>query len=118
VSRGIEFYGGSDWWILPGEVAQYCLNEFNTNKKIRQCLKFSFIPAEMFFQTVIGNSKYQHSITNNNYRFIPWSSNNEGRPDAITNDHKRAIEESGCLFARKFDLDSQPEIFTYFERKF
>ena len=117
-SRGIEFYGGSDWWILPGEVAQYCLNEFKTNKKLRKCFKFSFIPSEMFFQTVIGNSKYQDSVTNNNYRFIPWSSDNKGHPNVITNEHKKAIEESGSLFARKFDLDNHPEIFSYFEKKF
>jgi hypothetical protein len=117
-SRGIEFYGGSDWWILPGEVARYCLNEFCMNKKLSKCFKFSFIPSEMFFQTVIGNSKYQNSVTNNNYRFIPWSSDNQGHPNVITNEHKKAIEESGALFARKFDLDNHPEIYSYFESKF
>ncbi len=117
-SRGIEFYGGSDWWMLPGEVARYCLNEFHKNRKLRKCFEFSFIPTEMFFQTVIGNSKYQNSVTNNNYRFISWSSDNKGHPNVITNEHKKVIEESGCLFARKFDLDSHPEIYNYFENKF
>jgi hypothetical protein len=118
VSRDFEFYGGSDWWILPGKVAQYCLNEFKTNNRLRQCFKFSFIPSEMFFQTVIGNSKHKNSVTNNNFRFIPWSSDNKGHPNVITNEHKKAIEESGCLFARKFDLDNHPEIFAYFEGQF
>jgi len=117
-SRDIEFYGGSDWWILPGEVAKYCLNEFKINKKLRQCFKFSFIPSEMFFQTVIGNSKYQNSVANNNYRYIAWSSDNKGHPNIITNEHKKEIEESGCLCARKFDMDSHPDIFSYFEKKF
>lgn len=117
-TRGIEFYGGSDWWMLPGEVADYCLNEFHTNRKLRKSFEFSFIPSEMFFQTVIGNSKYRQSVTNNNHRFIPWSSDNKGHPDVITNEHKKAIEESGCLFARKFDLDSDPDIFSYFEKNF
>lgn len=117
-SRGIEFYGGSDWWMLPYEVAHWCLNEFNNNKRLRKCFEFSFIPSEMFFQTVIGNSKYHNSVTNNNYRFIPWSSDNKGHPDVITNEHKKAIEESDCLFARKFDLESHPDIFCFFEEKF
>ena len=118
VSKDIDFYWGSDWWMLPGEVATYCLNEFKTNKKLRQCFKFSFIPSEMFFQTVIGNSKYQDSVTNNNYRFIPWSPGHGGHPDVITNEHKKAIEESGCLFARKFDMDSHPDVFSCFEKNF
>ncbi len=117
-SRGFKFYGGSDWWMLPGEVARYCLHEFKTNKKLRNCFKRSFIPSEMFFQTVIENSRYQKTIINNNYRFIVWSPGNKGHPNIITPQDKVAIDESGCLFARKFDLVKHPEIFFYFENKF
>jgi hypothetical protein len=117
-SRGIDFYGGSDWWILPGAVAKYCLAEFKTNKKLRQCFKYSFIPSEMFFQTVIGNSRYCDTVTNDNKRFISWAVDSMGHPNVITNAQRKAIADSGCLFARKFDLAAYPEIFNYYEAKF
>jgi hypothetical protein len=118
VTKGIEFYGGSDWWILPGKVAKLCLDEFQKNKKIRKCFRYSFIPTEMFFHTIIGNSQFQETVVNNNYRYISWTYNIHGHPNTIKNEDKSAIETSGCLFARKFDLDEYPEIFEYFEKKF
>jgi len=117
-AKGLEFYGGSDWWMLPGEIAGHCLEQFQSSNKIRDCFKYSFIPTEMFFHTVIGNSPYRNSVTNHNYRFIPWSPGHQGHPDNITIRHKNDIKNSGCLFARKFDLEIDPEIFTYFENKF
>lgn len=117
-SVDIDFYGGSDWWMLPGEVASYCLDQHRSNKKLKTCFKYSFIPSEMFFQTVIGGTKYQENVANNNYRFISWKQQDSGRPDTIENLHKTVIEKSGCLFARKFDLDLYPDVFAYFEDKF
>jgi hypothetical protein len=41
-----------------------------------------------------------------------------GHPNVITNAQRKAIADSGCLFARKFDLAAYPEIFNYYEAKF
>lgn len=116
-SRGIEFYGGSDWWMLPGEIAEYCLNEFETNKKIRKCFKYSFIPSEMYFQTVINNSLYSDTITNDSKRYTHWESNS-GHPELLTTKYKDTLIESKCLFARKFDLDKSPELVHFFVNNF
>lgn len=118
VSKGIEFYGGSDWWILPGEVAEYCLNEFQTNNKLTKCFKYSFIPTEMYFQTVINNSKYVNTITNDSKRYIIWSDTTTGHPDLLTLEDQSLLINSNCLFARKFDLEKNPEIFNYFINNF
>lgn len=117
-SKEIDFYGGSDWWILPGEVANFCLSEFNKNKNLRTCFKYSFIPTEMFFQTVISNSIFQNSITNNNMRYITWQKANTGHPDVLTISDKELMLKSECLFARKFDINKELEIFNFFEKNF
>jgi len=117
-SRGMDFYGGSDWWMLPGNVAEYCLKVFDQNRKIRKCFRYSFIPTEMFFQTVIGNSGFRETTTGNNHRFIPWGDDNTGHPGVVQKQHRDKIEAGDYLFARKFELQSDPELFEYFENKF
>lgn len=118
VSRKWKFFGGSDWWMLPGSVAEFCASKFNSDKKLRTCFRYSFIPTEMFFQTVIQSSEYYPSIAENTYRYINWSANNSGHPDLISMEMIKDISDSNSLFARKFDLDSRPEVFEYFERIF
>lgn len=105
-SRSRVFYGGSDWWMLPGEVASFCVDQFDLDERLRACMKYSFIPTEMFFQTVIMNSRFRESVCGQTLRYIPWSNPEMGHPDNINFDHVDAIAESGALFARKFDLET------------
>jgi hypothetical protein len=106
-AKGLDFYGGSDWWMLPGEVASLCLSEFKSNKKLVSCFRHSFIPSEMFFQTVINNSKFQATIVNNNKRYILWREGS-GHPECLTRDEIDHALKSDCFFARKLDIDLDP----------
>lgn len=117
-SRNIKFYGGSDWWILPGEVALYCAERLDTDHKLRQCFKYSFIPTEMYFHTAIMASKFADTVLNNNYRFISWSGDNSGRPSPIDSTMIAEIISKDVLFARKFDIEIYPEAFMFFEQRF
>ena len=117
-SRSRVFYGGSDWWMLPGEVASFCVDQFDLDERLRACMKYSFIPTEMFFQTVIMNSRFRESVCDQTLRYIPWSTPEIGRPDIIDFDHVDAIAESGALFARKFDIDENAEAVHHYQRLF
>ena len=109
-AKGLDFYGGSDWWMLPGEVAGLCLSEFKSNKKLVSCFRHSFIPSEMFFQTVINNSKFQATIVNNNKRYILWREGS-GHPECLTRGEIDHALKGDCFFARKLDIDLDPVLF-------
>lgn len=117
-AKGIKFWGGSDWWILPGYVAEFCAVTLAINEKYRKCFKYSFIPTEMAFQTIIMNSEFSSTVVNNNYRLVIWPKDGTGHPKILTKDHINEIRDSGCLFGRKFDMDVCEESFSFFEKAF
>lgn len=109
-AKNIDYYGGSDWWMLPHAVAEYCVHEFDNNKKLVSSFRHSFIPSEMFFQTVISNSNFKCTVVNSNKRYIVWREGS-GHPENITSDDMSRMLNSDCYFARKFDMDADPLLF-------
>ena len=68
-----DFYYGSAWFSITGDCMKFILSYIENNKKYIEFFKNSIYPDEMFFQTIIMNSKYSKSIVNNNLRYIDWS---------------------------------------------
>lgn len=77
-----SFLGGSDWWMIPSDIAEYCYYKSIIDKKLMKCFKYSFIPVEMFFQTVICNSPFRTRLVDDNYRYTRWKSG-MGKPEII-----------------------------------
>lgn len=112
-------YGGSTWWALSRDAAEYVVAFSNENKRLVEFLRNSVCPDEMFFQTIIGNSHFANNVSAN-ITYADWS---DGRSNpAILKAHtikslikdgrqiKDLYGEHNILFARKFTDSSHKEL--------
>lgn len=99
---GYIAYGGSQWWTITGECANYILNFVKIHAKFVDFFKFGNCPDEIFFQSIIMNSRYRDKVSNDNLRHIVWK---EGKvnPEILTQNDFQVLMSSNKLFARKFD---------------
>lgn len=103
-------YGGWQWWIIDMYALNYILKFLNENPKYLRYHKYTFVPDEVFFQTILLNSKDKKllaSITNDDMRFIQWKK--KSHPETLDKSYLQNLMESEHLFARKFDtgIDSK-----------
>jgi len=104
----LDLFGGSAYWCLTRDCVEY-INDFaRQNRKFVDFFKYSLIPDEILFQTILLNSPLKDRMINDNLRYILWSSSshpyNLGREDASR------FVNSDKLFARKFDTTVDSEV--------
>lgn len=131
----LEPYVGSMWWSLTREACRYILDFVKTHRAICGYYENTFVPDEMFFHTILGNSIFKTRI-HKSLMYVDWSGQAEhswsrqardiflergshisGHPDSISEKHVSFFEKdekviiddlygSGeMLFARKFSDD-------------
>ena len=96
---------GSQWVSLTGNFVEYLLTQ---EAIIEKAFRLSFVPDEMFVQTVLVNSPYKENIYDTshynksvqNMRYIDWE---RGKPYVFTFSDLDELLNSSCMFARKFD---------------
>lgn len=98
-----KLYGGSQWWTITANCAKYVMETLAGDLTTFNYFKFSFIPDETLFQTIILNSPYFADVDNNNLRLIDWKSG-PSYPKILTFGDELRLKESKSLFARKFDM--------------
>jgi len=104
-----DFYFGSQWWVLTYEAVEYIYNMLESKPEVLYFFENSLIPDEMFFQTILMNSKFNRTIKNN-LTYIKW----EGGPHPKTFTSKDIDELAECkdfLLVRKLDYDIDKKIF-------
>ena len=115
---GFLLYGGSTWWAMSSDCIKYVVNFIDHNPKFVNFYKNTFIPEEMFFQTIIGNSKFKKSIRKS-FTYADWPNKNSSHPASIKRKHvdffykqvmKPLDNENIFLFARKFNDNSDQEV--------
>ncbi len=94
--------GRSQWFTLPMECVEYILNYINENSKVVDFFKYTWAPDELFFSTILFNSKYKETIVSNNLRYIDWATGTPS-PKVLTIADAESLKNSKCLFARKFN---------------
>lgn len=114
----IKIKYGSQWISITNDLVQYILK----NKELIQKLfKYTNCPDELFIQTIVYNSKYKNKLFYKkfddsvyaNMRLIDWNRGKNGSPYVWNLSDKKVIDESECLFARKFDINVDKEIIEY-----
>ena len=96
-------YGGSTY----SSFHKSAIEEIMTNpltKKFYRKLTLSLCGEELFFQTILMNSQLKDKVVNNNLRYTDWNSNNP--PKIVTDEDFDRIINSGALFCRKIDYQS------------
>ncbi len=109
VPGGGTIYGGWQWWTLTSSCARFVLDYAERNPKFVHFFRSTFIPDELFFQTVILNSPLASQVSGNYRRYIEWDGI---KPRVFTlDDLPQLTSASGqFLFARKFAMETPADI--------
>ena len=98
-----HFYGGSSWFSITGECFQYIMNYLEDNPQYIKFFKNSLCADEVFFHTIIMNSKFSKHVNYNNLRYIDWSDSKMGSPKNLNRNDIDIALNTECFFARKID---------------
>lgn len=114
--EGYSLYKGDQWFTLTQDSAKFILNFLEENEWYYKAFKYSLVPDERFFQTLLMNSKYKDNILGCNSIFLKWGRTLKERNSPVILEMKdiQAIDESGHFFARKFDEKVDFEIVDHY----
>ena len=103
--------GRSQWFTITTDAAKYIIEYLKNHPDVKRFFKLTWAPDELVFQTILYNSPYKHNMVNDNLRFIDWS---EGKPSprTFTINDMPALQQTEKLFARKFNMDIDENVFT------
>jgi hypothetical protein len=97
----LPVFAGSGWFMLERNAVDHILQTWETNGRLVRFFSRTVCADEMFFHTILFNSRLKDTIVPNNYRFakfIPGTSN----PEVLTEADIGQIRLSRAFFARKF----------------
>ena len=114
--KGFSFYGGSGYFSLNNKHTKYIYKFLDENRDYEKFFKYTFISDEIFFQTILLNSRFKSQIINNNLRLIDWNGP-VNYPKIFTSKDFGEIKNSKALFARKFDSSVDGKIITMIDDK-
>ena len=106
-----EVYGGKTWWTFTRECSEYIVKFYDNNPKFNRFFRYTLIPDEMYFQTLLMNSPFAEKVENDYLREIEWEGGDGTHPIVFKKEHFQRLKDSAALFARKFDTDIDGEIF-------
>tara|TARA_R110001583_G_scaffold145875_1_gene297888 strand:- start:11415 stop:12344 length:930 start_codon:yes stop_codon:yes gene_type:complete len=105
--KSLKAYGGNQWWAFPIETIKYINEYVEENKFYLKYHKFTHIPDEIFFQSIISNF-FNKTEIRDTITFVDWSAKNRPLPVTYNSSDLEALKtKNNYLFARKFDLDSK-----------
>jgi hypothetical protein len=100
---GLIPFGGSAFWCLTGSCLGYVHDFSARHRDVTRFFRYVNTADEVFFQTVLMNSPYRHTIVNDDLHYIRWPPLPAPHPEVLREDDFERIVTSGQLFARKFD---------------
>lgn len=96
--KGIKPHFGSQWWALSWPTLDKILVAIR-DRKIRKFFRRTWVPDEMFFQTMVAKLVPPSQISGHNLHFYHFD--NQGVPLVFYNDHLHFLQEQPHFFARK-----------------
>lgn len=104
--KGMDIYGGSNWFLLKNDAMNYLLSFVDNNPGFIKRLKHCFCTDELWVQTILATCDCK--IKNEHFTYIHWY--NDSMPKELTIGDYDAIINSPYLFARKFDIEADSDI--------
>lgn len=109
-------FGGSHWWCLPRAAVEYVSRFARENARFVKFFKHVYLPEEIFFQTVLLNSRFREKAVNDNLKYMEWLPDDvelgeeRGRPKTLRSEDFDQLASVPHLFARKFDVTRDADI--------
>ncbi|MDR1561814.1 MAG: beta-1,6-N-acetylglucosaminyltransferase [Dysgonamonadaceae bacterium] len=108
-----KLYAGGSYWSLRREAILYILDYTERNPLHFARMKHTFCPEEFYIQSVLMTAPFAGRLVNEHLRYIDWSTGRGGYPAFLDETDFASIVASDCLFARKFDLETQNILHKY-----
>jgi hypothetical protein len=95
-------HGGSSYWCLSRACIEHVVTFLHANPKVKWFFSTTFVPDEMFFQTILANSSHKAELVDAPTHYTHWR-HGSANPTVLTADMVPAAMASGAWFARKFE---------------
>lgn len=109
-----KIVGRANWFSLTNNAVQYILQFLKAHPQMIRYFKYCWGADEFIFSTILYNSHFEEKIKNN-LVYVEFDKQNIGHPKIITSADIDKLMESDKLFARKFDMDTDPAVFDKIE---
>ena len=110
-----HIFRGSQWFIIPIGAVEYILYYLEKNPDYIKFWECALAPDEFFFHTIILNSKYGKLIRPSlMYLTSSTKVTKRNHPLTITMNDIGLIDKSECYCARKFDMQIDPDVISYY----
>jgi hypothetical protein len=100
---GLRPYGGSSWWALSRGCVVELLERIRREPGILRFFRSVSCPDEMFFQTLVMNSRFKDRVLSENFRYIQWPEQGARNPKILDEHDFERIAASRAHFCRKID---------------
>lgn len=111
--EGFHPYGGAQPWCLYAAHVRQIYEFMRRNRRFVRFFRFVNVADEIFFQTIVGNSRYAKELQNDTLTYVEWY-----RPGAILRSSDFGVLRSTYhLFARKFDATVDAAILDRIDRE-
>lgn len=100
-------YAGNTYCSLTDEAVSYILQN---GKALSKRLKYTHIPEEVYFQTLLLNSPLRDRVDGECLRLIIWREENEGKPKDLDESDYAELMSGKYLFGRKIDPVKSAEL--------
>jgi hypothetical protein len=100
---GLHPYGGSSWWALSRACARELLERIRREPGILRFFRSVSCADEMFFQTLVMNSRFRDRVLSENFRYIQWPEQGARNPKILDEHDFERIAASKAHFCRKID---------------
>jgi hypothetical protein len=101
----VKPYADSQWFCITISAVNYIMNFIQDHPDFLNYHKYTHIPDEIFFQTILLNSPepIKESIVNDNLKYIDWSKPDIFHPMIFSRSDFCDLIRSKKMYARKFD---------------
>lgn len=106
----IPMFHGAQWWLLTKNAINLIANEFKHNKDWNRFMSSSLLTDEAYIPSLIMNSSVAKNVVGKNVTYADWRNPTGPHPKTLSISDIDDILSSGCLFARKFDMDKDIRI--------
>ena len=111
-NKSVDLWYGTQWFSITDDFARYVLSKKGW---IYYHFKYTYIPDELFLQTVLAKSPFfdrvfnyeSNSAIKPTMRYIDWV---RGRPYVFREEDFDDLMSTEMLFARKFNSDVNPNL--------
>jgi hypothetical protein len=100
---GLAPHAGSQWWCLKRETIEHVRNYRLRHPAYDRFMKWTHIPDEMYYQTLVANGQAPERITGSLTASV-WIQGKES-PEVITRSNLSGLLRQKVFLARKFQTD-------------